>query len=126
MAFQTFGFEKLEVWKDAKELAVMLNGIVESFPKPVQYGLGGQINKSAVSVASNIAEGVSRTSPKDQAHFTQIAFGSLMEGLCQVIIGFETKRIGNDDYATIRLNVEKIANKLSALRKSQLGRLSSD
>ena len=60
---------------------------MSNFPKHEVYGLTSQSNRAAVSVAANIAEGVSRQSLKDQAHFSEIAYGSLMELACLFIIG---------------------------------------
>ena len=64
-----FPFEKLEVWQLAKELALNIYNISKKFPSNEQYGLTSQINRAAISVASNLAEGSSRTSQKDQAYF---------------------------------------------------------
>ena len=120
MGDKVFGFERLEVWQDAKGLAVSINGLVETFSKQIQFGLGLQMQRSSVSVASNIAEGTSRNSYKDQAHFTQIAYGSLMELICQLAISYESKYIKKEKYLEFRDQIDKISNKLSALRKYQL------
>jgi len=50
------------------------------------YGLVSQCNRAVVSVAANLAEGSSRQSGKDQAHFSEIAYGSLMELACLLIL----------------------------------------
>jgi four helix bundle protein len=78
------------------------------------------MRRAAVSVASNIAEGSSRFSKKDQAHFSQIAFGSLTELLCQVSISNELSYIANADYIDVRSKIEEISRMLSSLRKSQM------
>ena len=77
-----------------------------------------QLRRAVISVSSNIAEGSSRMSPKDQAHFYQIAFSSLMEVLSQIIISFELGYI--DEQESFRQEISKIANKLNALRKSRI------
>ena len=74
-----FSFEKLDVWKQAKNLAVDIYKITEGFPEKERYGLQGQIRRAAVSVSSNIAEGSSRFSAGSKRNFYQIAFSSLME-----------------------------------------------
>ena len=66
----SFPFEKLEAWKDAKRLVIDMYKIAKSFPENEKFGLTNQITRAAVSVASNLAEGSSRTSLKDQAHFS--------------------------------------------------------
>lgn len=54
----TFAFEKLEVWQLAKEFATALYKTTNSFPSGERFGLVSQMNRAAVSVASNIAEAV--------------------------------------------------------------------
>lgn len=116
-----FSFEKLEVWQDAKYLTVLVYSITKDFPSEEKYGLVSQLRRAVISVSSNIAEGSSRTSAKDQAHFYQIAFSSLMEVLSQIIISFELGYIKEQD--SFRVEISKIANKLNGLRKSSLDRI---
>lgn len=89
------------------------------FPDSEKYGLSSQIKRAAISVASNIAEGSSRRSRKDQAHYTQIAYSSMMEVACQLIISKDMKLISDEKYAELRMKMEEIANKLNALHKYQ-------
>jgi len=116
----TYGFEKLDVWKQSKDLVVCVYGITKNFPKEEKYSLVSQINRAAVSVPSNIAEGSSRSSRKEQAHFTQIAYGSLVELLTQLIISQEIGYISNEEYSSLRKRIEELTNKLNSLRKYQL------
>ncbi len=55
-----FGFQKLEIYQLSKELVRDIYKLSSSFPPDKKYALVQQINKAAVSVASNIAEGTSR------------------------------------------------------------------
>ncbi len=82
--------------------------------------MAAQMRRAAVSVASNIAEGTSRFSKKDQAHFSQIAYGSLAEPLCQVIIGNELSYVSADDLSQLRCAIEEISRMLNSLRRSQM------
>lgn len=115
-----YPFEKLEVWILSKKLCIEVYRLSDNFPAKEIYGLRAQVTKAAVSVSSNIAEGSSRTSRKDQAHFSQIAYSSLMETVCQLIIAQELGYIGERDYEAIRASIEVISNKLNALRNYQL------
>jgi four helix bundle protein len=65
-----FSFEKLEVWRNAKGLTHLVYKATKDFPSEEKYGLVSQLRRSVMSVTSNIAEGSSRMSSKDQAHFT--------------------------------------------------------
>lgn len=117
-----FSFKKLWVWQQAKDLCVSVYQLVDEFPSKATWTIGAQMNKSALSVPSNIAEGTSRRSMKDQTRFTEIAYGSLMELLCQTIIAKEVSLITDDQYTALRSIMEDTATGLSALRNSQLRR----
>jgi four helix bundle protein len=114
-----YSFEKLHVWKDAKELAKQVYVITGQFPSEEKFGLTSQLRRASISVSSNIAEGSSRQTSKEKAYFTSIAFSSAVEVLNQVILCLELDLIEKADYQTIRDQIEKITNKLNALRKSQ-------
>ena len=116
----TFSFEKLNVWIDSKELIKLIYLITKEFPSEEKFGLTNQLRRASVSIASNLAEGTSRITNKDKAHFTTLAFSSLMEVLNQIIVSNELGFIKVNDYQNIRTEIEKISNKLNALRKSQL------
>lgn len=118
----TFVFHKLHVWNLAKDLVKDIYNVTKSFPTEEKFGLTSQINRAAISVASNIAEGSGRISFKDQAHFTQLAYGSLMEVACQIEIACDLGFISESVLQSIHLTVKSVAEKLSALRSSQLKR----
>lgn len=118
----TFSFEKLNVWVDSKELVKLIYLTTRNFPSEEKFGLTNQLRRASVSVASNLAEGTSRNTNKDKAHFTTIAYSSLMEVLNQIIMSKELNFIEDKDYQIIRTEIEKISNKLNALRKSQLNK----
>ena len=116
----TFPFEKLDVWQDSRVLVKLIYQLTKILPDDEKFGLISQMRRSAISVSSNIAEGSSRTSKKDQAHFYQISFSSLMELLNQMILCFDLDFIDLQNYNNIRKEIEKVSNKLNALRKSRL------
>jgi four helix bundle protein len=91
-----YSFEKLRVWQNARQLAKAVYATTAKFPSRETYGLSSQCNCAVISVAANLAEGSSRQSPKDQAHFSEIAYGSLMELACLLdfIYGYRHPRIG--------------------------------
>lgn len=120
-----FSFEKLEVWYLAKEFSKRIYAVTKKFPIEERFGLTAQLTRAAVSVASTIAEGSARASKKDQAHFSQLAYGSLMEIACQLIISCELGYLNNTEYQELRDKMEKISNKLNALRNYQLRAFSS-
>jgi four helix bundle protein len=117
-----FSFEKLNVWKDSTTFIKSIYKITQSFPSEEKFGLISQIRRASISISSNLAEGSSRNTNKDKAHFTTIAFSSAMEVLNQLIIAKELNYISNKDYLQLRRQLEKITNMLNALKKAQLNR----
>lgn len=115
-----FSFEKLGVWKLSVDLIKEVYKITKNYPDEEKFGIVSQLRRAAVSISSNLAEGSSRISYKDQAHFTQISFSSLMELLCQMIISEELGYIDEKQLLKIREKIEEISNKLNSLRNYQL------
>ena len=121
----TFTYHKLQVWHLAKDLVIAVYKVTKGFPAEEKFGLVSQLNRAAVSVASNIAEGSGRTSRKDQAHFTQLAYGSLMEVACQLEIACDLQFLVEKEYMPIAVAIDTLSAKLSALRSAQLAESSS-
>jgi len=117
-----FGFEKLDVWTNSMEFVQQIYILTEKFPKSELYCLTSQIRRAAISIPSNIAEGSTRKSFKDQARFSEIAFGSLLEALNQLIIANKLNYINEEELNLLRLDVEKISRQLNALKNSQVER----
>ncbi len=114
-----FSFEKLEVWKRSRVFVSDVYLISKKFPDEEKFGLTSQIRRAAVSVTANIAEGVSRTSKKDQANFSQLSYSSLMEVLSHLYIALDLKYIDQNEMEAMKLNVVQLSKMLSGLRKSQ-------
>jgi len=115
-----YSFEKLLVWQESVSLVKDIYRITKEFPSEEKFGLISQLKRATVSISSNLAEGTSRKTNKDKAHFTTISFSSAMEALNQLIISKELGFISENDYTLAREKIEKITNMLNALRNSQL------
>jgi len=111
-----YSFEKLEVWKEAIQLAVKTYKITDLYPVEEKFGLISQMRRCSVSISSSIAEGTARLTNKDKAHFMTIAYSSTLELLNQAIISKELEFISEENYKNIRFEVESITNKINALR----------
>ena len=120
MIMYTYSFENLRVWNLSKQLAVKIYTVAKCFPESEKYGMASQIKRAIVSVCSNIAEGSTRKSKKDQAHFYTIAYGSLVEALNQILIAYELKWILQEDLVALRADFEFITSRLNTLRNSVL------
>jgi four helix bundle protein len=115
-----YPFEKLRVWQSARGLIKGVYRNTKAYPRNEVYGLISQTNRAAVSVAANLAEGSSRTSRKDQAHFSQIAYGSLMELACLLIVAVDLEILSPVREAELREEIEAVSRQLNALRTSQV------
>ena len=81
------------------------------------------MRRSAISICSNIAEGSGRKSPKDQARFTEIAYGSALELLNQLIVSSDMEFIKEDELNGLRLEISEITSMLNGLRTSQTSKI---
>ena len=113
-----FAFEKLKVWEEIKLLVKMIYSLTKNFPKEEQFCLVNQMRRAAISVSSNLAEGSSRISPKDQAHFYQLSYSSLMEVLSQLIVSDDLDYICEAEFQETRAKIESVSYLLNQLRKS--------
>ncbi len=119
-ARHVYPFEKLRVWGSARTLVASVYARTQNFPRAEIYGLISQTNRAAVSVAANLAEGSSRTSRKDQAHFSQIAYASLIELACLLILAVDLQYLSADHESKLREEIESVSRQLNALRQTQL------
>lgn len=109
-----FPFERLQTWHEARKLVKAVYELTGSFPGTEKFGLTSQINRAVVSVASNLAEGSSRTSLKDQGHFSQLAFSSLMEVTCQLTLSYDLGYVAASDLTKMKTDISSLAHKINA------------
>jgi len=112
-----YSFEKLDVWQLSRKLTGIIYKITDKFPVEEKFGLTNQLRRAAVSIASNIAEGSSRNSLKDQIRFIEIAYGSLMEVYTQLCIAVDLSYVSKEEIDEINLLIKELSNKLNALSK---------
>lgn len=112
-----YSFEKLELWNDSRVLTKLIYKVTKTFLDDEKFGITNQMRRSVISVSSNIVEGSYRTSGKDKSNFMTIAYSSLMELLNQIITSLDLKYINKDQYNELRIQIEKVPNKLRALTK---------
>ena len=115
---ETFNFQKLRVYQESRKMVKDIYLLLRKYPNNEQYAICDQMRRSAVSVPSNIAEGMSRTSKKEQIHFLEISYGSLMELFCQLEISKDINYINEEDFSLLEKEILVIAKQLSGLRSS--------
>lgn len=90
-------FNNLHIWQKGMDVATDIYTLCETLPHQEQYGLISQMQRSAVSIPSNIAEGAGRTTDKEFSHFMGISIGSAFELYTQILL---SERIGYIDVIT--------------------------
>ena len=112
------GYRDLKVWQVAMQLATEVYRLSAEFPKHETYGLASQIQRSAVSVTSNIAEGHGRNSNKEFHHFLGIALGSLSELETQLILAQKLGYLTEEIISPALQVSSEIGKMLKGLQKS--------
>jgi four helix bundle protein len=113
-------FTDLRAWQEAHKLVLEIYKITKGFPKEELFGLVNQMRRAAVSITSGIAEGFSRQSYKDKAHFYSIAQGSNTELQNQLLIAKDVGYLASPDFqkaAEQSVTVHKLLNGL--IKKSK-------
>ena len=107
-------FKKLEIWTKSMNLVTEVYQITNTFPAIERFGLISQMQRSAVSIPTNIAEGSAKTSNKDFARFLEISIGSSFELETELIVSYNLKYIDTIVY-------ENLSNTISEIQKMIYG-----
>ena len=111
-------FHRLDVWKLSRRVASSVYRATQGLPKDEAYGLKSQMRRASVSVASNIAEGASRGSPKEFRHFVRIAAGSANELETQLLIAADAGLIPKNQTTDLANEIQRIRKMLYSLERS--------
>lgn len=117
-----YAFERLDVWQVSRAFVKEVYRLLAQFADFEMYNLTNQIRRAAVSVSLNIAEGTSRNSLKEQSRFSEVAYGSLLEVYCSLLIAKDLGYIDENDLSGISVRIQELSNKLNALKQSQIRR----
>ena len=113
-------FKELNVWKQGIEIVKMTYQLSKLFPQEEKFSITSQINRAAVSIPANIAEGSSRNSDKDYARFLQIALGSAFELQTYLIIIREFKWTPEEQLSKLEELIELEIKMIQAFIKQLL------
>ena len=106
-------FEDLEVWQEAKRLVKAIYTSTRQGAFAKDFGLRDQLQRAAVSVMSNIAEGFERGTNREFAQFLHIAKGSAGEVRSLLHVAFEVGYITAADFKTLSDSVLSVSRRLS-------------
>ena len=109
----------LIVWQKSKDLAINIYKFTDYLPSKAKYSLVEQMNRAAISIPSNIAEGNGRNSTKDYIHFLYISKGSLSELMTQIEICLEVY----SEYKELISPLYKQCNEISRMLNKLLSQL---
>ncbi len=112
------GFKQLRVWQKAYELTLEIYKLSKKFPKEEIYGLTSQLQRAAVSVTANIAEGYERKHRKEYIHFLHMAKGSLSEVETYLCLAKDLGYTSVDQYESAESIRIATGNLLNGLIKS--------
>lgn len=113
-------YKELIVWQKAIELVKEVYKLTSEFPRNEVYGLSSQMQRAAISIPSNIAEGYSRKNPKEYIQFLHIGYGSSAELETQLIIARELYK--NIDYK----NIESLLQEILKMMNTMISKLESN
>jgi len=111
----------LIVWQKAMDMTVEVYRLTGHFPATETYRLTSQITRSAASVPANIAEGFSRGTTRDYAHFLAIAKGSLMETETFLMLSARLSYLTDLEASSTLSIITEISKMLTVLRIKLLG-----
>lgn len=106
-------YKEMEIWKESVNLVSSVYKMTENYPKHELFGIVSQIRRSAISIPSNISEGVVKHSDKETFRFLDIALGSLAELDTQMIISHNLGYINN--YEMLEQQISKVRALLNGL-----------
>ena len=113
-----FFYKKLEAYKIAKEFTIYVYSLLKRYPSYEQYALCDQLRRAAVSIPSNIAEGMGRMAIKERIHFLEISYASIMEVICQLDISQSLGYIDEIELKAAETKAETLTRVLSGLRRT--------
>ena len=109
-------YKKLDVYAKSRQLVVTIYEQLKHYPESERFALIDQMRRAVISVPSNIAEGLSRSAVKEQAHFLDIAYGSLMELDCQLDISMDLGYVSTEMRKMLDIEINSIAKMIRSLK----------
>ena len=116
------GFKELVVWQKAKDLAALVYQLSDSGPISRDFALRDQVRRSAVSIASNLAEGDERNTDGESVRFFRIAKGSVAELRTQLQIAVEIGRLEKATHDDLEFECDRLGKMIGSLIRARTSR----
>lgn len=107
-------FRTLKVWEKSHKVVLAVYKATQSFPKSELYGITSQIQRAAVSVPANIAEGCGKDSDAELGRYFKIAMGSSSELEYLLLLAHDLSYLGDDQYRKLQANLVEVRKMLNA------------
>ena len=111
-------YSDLSVWQKAMDLVEAIYHLTRTFPKDERFGLISQMQRAAVSIPSNIAEGYGRKSTKAYINYLSISYGSLLELETQIQIGCRLQYLDRTTMDNLLVQTNEVGRMLNGLQQS--------
>jgi four helix bundle protein len=111
-------FEDLVAWQKGKDLTVVIYKTTQRGSLSKDFGLSGQMQRAAVSIPSNVAEGYERATPAEFHHGLSTAKGSCGELRTQLYIAAEVGYLSQQDFAPLLAQAEEVSRIIGGLREA--------
>ena len=107
-------FRTLKVWEKSHAFVLAVYKVTQSFPKSELYGITSQIQRAAVSVPTNIAEGCGKDSDAELGRFFKIAMGSSSEAEYLLLLSHDLGYLATEQYNQLHANLVEVRKMLNA------------
>lgn len=109
-------FKKLDIWNRSVELVADIYRLVNTFPQVERFGLVSQMQRAAVSIPANIAEGSAKSSNKDFVRFLEISLGSAYELETELFVSFKLSYIDSKTYEQFQQNLSELQRMINGFK----------
>jgi len=114
-------FKELEIWTTGMKIVKSVYALSSQLPDHEKFGLASQINRAAVSIPSNIAEGCAKSSEKDFKRFLEISLGSAFELETQLLVVLDLDLVEKEKLqellALVQTEQKKLGSFISSVKK---------
>ena len=115
---EKYYYRKLDVYQNAKQLAIDIHELLKTFPLEERFALSDQLRRASTSILFNIAEGFGRYSDNERIRFIDIANGSLMETSSELELALAFEYMTEEEFNMLDDKILVVVKQLAKLRST--------
>ena len=115
---EKFYYRRLDVYQNAKQLAIDIHELLKKFPQEEKFALTDQLRRASTSIMFNIAEGFGRYTNKERVRFLDIANGSLLEVSSELELALSFQYLTNEEFNSFDEKILVVVRQLAKLRST--------